>query len=128
MQLVDLTFTLVVMLAVVIVLVIAFINWLSVFRPWQRAFLNQAEVSVFDIVGMRSRRIDVNEVVDNRIVSVQAGTPISIAEFERAASAGCNLRKLTLAYIASQKTDNPISFDELVDAELKDHLAKMLNE
>ena len=99
-----------------------------VVRPWMRAFLSGTPVSVFDILGMRLRRADVNAVLKSLIVARQAGVVISCRQLESACLQGVDLEKLTLAMVHAKKQNMEVTFDELVASDLEGRLAEKLAE
>jgi uncharacterized protein YqfA (UPF0365 family) len=99
---------------------------LTVARPWLRAMLAGVQLSVFDVIGMRLRRVPINEVVDALVAARASGVELSHVDVQRAHMRGVDLRKLTLAYIESHRRQLGYTFEELVDFELKDELAAAL--
>jgi uncharacterized protein YqfA (UPF0365 family) len=99
---------------------------LSLFRPWLQAFMAGAQVSLIDILGMRFRRIDPQVVIRSLILARQSGVEVSSLDLQRAYLRGVDLEKVTLAHIQAQKRDLGTTFDELVELELHDRLAKLL--
>jgi uncharacterized protein YqfA (UPF0365 family) len=71
------------------------IVFLRTFRPWMQATMTGTPVSVFDILGMRFRRIDVNAVLKALIMTRQAGVALSCRQVESAYLQGVDLEKLT---------------------------------
>lgn len=83
-------------------------------------------VPVFDIVGMRLRRADVNAVLKWLIMMRQAGLVISCRQLESACLQGVDLEKLTLAMIHAKKQNVEVTFEELVASDLEGRLAEKL--
>ena len=94
----------------------------KVFSPWLQAFMASAPVSVFQIVGMRLRKVDVRVVVRSLIMATQAGVPVPSTELERAYLQGVDLEKITLALIHANKEGKEFTFQELVEADLENRL------
>jgi hypothetical protein len=101
------------------------VRW--VFSPWMRALLSATPVSVFDILGMRFRRTDVNAVLKSLVLARQAGVALSCHQLERAYLQGVDLEKLTLAMIHAKKEGMEVTFEELVESDLEGRLAEKLN-
>lgn len=97
-----------------------------IFAPWMRAFTSGTPVSVFDILGMRLRRTDVNAVVRSLIMARQAGVALSCRQVERACLQGVDIEKLTLAMIHAKRQGMELTFEQLVEADLDDRLAEKL--
>ena len=105
---------------------IATVIAVSFIRTWARAFFSGAGISLADIVGMKLRRTDSNLIVDCRIMSVQAGTPIPTKQIESAHLSGADAILATRAYIDAAKSGKEFTFQELVDANRSEKLAEML--
>jgi uncharacterized protein YqfA (UPF0365 family) len=99
---------------------------ISLVRPWMQAFLSGTPVSVFDILGMRLRRADVNALLKWLIMARQAGVALSCRQLESAALQGADLEKLTLAMIHAKKQNMEVTFEELVASDLEGRLAEKL--
>ncbi len=83
-------------------------------------------VSVMDILGMRLRRTDVNQIVRTLIMARQAGIALQCQQVEKAYLQGVDLEKVTLAMIEAKKLRQDLTFEDLVDAELAGRLAEKL--
>lgn len=98
----------------------------KVFTPWLQAFLAGVPISVFQIVGMRLRRVNVRVVVRSLIMATQAGVPVPSTEMESAYLQGVDLEKITLALIHADREGKKVTFQELVEADLEDRLHEKL--
>ena len=115
-----------VVLVLCFILLIAFAVFYTFFRPWIKGFLSGTPISLFQLIGMKLRRVNINEVMTQGIASAQAGHPIPWVDLERAWLQKVDLEKVTLAYIACQKQDERFTFPELVEAERHDRLDDLL--
>jgi uncharacterized protein YqfA (UPF0365 family) len=88
------------------------------FELWFQAYMSRVPLSVFAIIGMRFRKIDVKAVVRSLIMAQQAGIPLSIDEVERAYLQGADLERITHAWIEAHREQKSVSFQELVEADL----------
>jgi uncharacterized protein YqfA (UPF0365 family) len=95
---------------------------------WFRAHLSGTPVMILDIIRMRLRGTDYKAVVAALIRARQGGVVVYPAEMERAWVLGVDLEKVTLAFIRAKKGTMDVTFDEIVDAELDDRLARLLEE
>ncbi len=95
-------------------------------RPWLQAFLSGTPVSALDVLGMRLRRTDVNQVLRSLIMANQAGVTLTAREAERALLRGADLEKLTLALIEGRRQGQELVFEDLVEADMAGRLAEML--
>ena len=109
------------MLMVLLVIVLAF------FRPWLQAFLSGCPVSVFQLIGMRLRKVNPNKIIPVGIAATQGGHPVGWAELERAYLQGIDIEKVAMAYVTARERGNNFTFEELVDAERESRLDKLLN-
>jgi uncharacterized protein YqfA (UPF0365 family) len=76
-------------------------------------------LSVFAIIGMRFRKVNVKAVVRSLIMAQQAGIPLSTDEVERAYLQGADLEKVMHALIKAHREQKNVSFQELVEADLE---------
>jgi len=95
---------------------------------WLRAFMSGTPVSFLDLIGMRLRGTDFKAVVRALIVARQGGVAIAPDEMEKAWIQGVDLEKVTLAVIQATKNNMDVTFEELVDADREDRLARLLEE
>jgi uncharacterized protein YqfA (UPF0365 family) len=105
----------IIMLCIMAVLAIFFLAIFGVllwtFSPWMRAYMSRTPVSMFDILGMRFRHIDVNAVLKVLIMTRQAGVAVSCRQMESAYLQGVDLEKLTLAMIHAKKQGMELTFE-----------------
>lgn len=112
---------------VFLVLALAILFMLGkVFTPWIRSYLSGVPLSVFQIIGMRLRKTDVQAVLRALVMAAQAGAPVSSIEMERAYLQGVDLEKITLALIQAKKDGMKVTFQELVEADLENRLQEKL--
>jgi len=97
----------------VVILVVAYF-----FGIWLRARFNNAPVSFFELVGMKLRRVDVNQVVNARIKAVQAGLKVSIEELESHYLAGGNVMNVIEAYISASRAGISLDFGRACSIDL----------
>jgi uncharacterized protein YqfA (UPF0365 family) len=109
-----------------IVALFLFVLMLTLFRPWLQGLMSGAGVSVLELIGMRMRRINVPAVMSSLILAKQSGVELSHIDLQRADLRGVDLEKLTLAFIETHKQDLGVTFDDLVELELRGRLAEKL--
>lgn len=86
-----------------IILIFVIVTAGKVLTPWLQAFMAGVPISVFQIVGMRLRKVDVRVVVRSLIMATQAGSPVPSVEMEGAYLLGVDLEKLTLDLIHADR-------------------------
>src|ERR1051325_10813702 len=65
----------------VFALVVIVVLW-QFFGLWLQAFMSNAQVSMFDLIGMRLRKVDSRSIVLSKIRAVKAGLDISTNDLE----------------------------------------------
>jgi uncharacterized protein YqfA (UPF0365 family) len=93
-------------IAAVVLLIIAvflFIILLSFFQLWFQAYLTNARVGIFDLIGMKFRKVDYQMIVRQKIALVQAGVKVENRELEAHYLARGNVPKVATAVIAAHK-------------------------
>jgi uncharacterized protein YqfA (UPF0365 family) len=74
------------------------------FRLWLQAFMSNADVSLFDLIGMRLRRVDPGIIVIAKIQLVKAGIhEISVNDLESHYLAGGRVTNVSRAMIAANR-------------------------
>jgi uncharacterized protein YqfA (UPF0365 family) len=88
---------------VVLLLLIFAIIFFSFMRLWIQAFLTGANISIWDLIGMKLRNVDYSMIVRQKIALVQAGVKISTKEMEAHFLSGGRVPKTAMAVIAAHK-------------------------
>jgi uncharacterized protein YqfA (UPF0365 family) len=92
-------------IVVLIVLLVIFAILFQFLGLYVRALVSGARVSIFDLIGMRLRRVPAVVVVDSRIQAYRAGLNITTAEMESHVLAGGDVRRVINAMIAAHKAN-----------------------
>ena len=99
----------------VLILVGLFFYFLKV---WIRAAMSGARVSLFNLVGMKLRRIPPTLIVDARIRMVKAGLELDTDSLEAHYLAGGNVINVVQALIAADKANIDLSFQRAAAIDL----------
>jgi uncharacterized protein YqfA (UPF0365 family) len=97
-------------------------------RPWLRATMAGAPLTVFEVIGMRLRRVDIDAVVAAFAMARQSGVDIHQVDLQRAYLAGVDLPTITLAWITAQRKKLDITFEQLVVMYQEKRLAELIGE
>ena len=84
-----------------------FLHFLGV---WIRALMSGAKVTLWQLVGMKLRRVNPALIVDARISLIKAGLTVSTDEMESHYLAGGDVLNVVKALIAADKAGIPLSF------------------
>src|SRR5438309_817334 len=85
---------------VVTVLAIVFIFiFLSFLKIWVQCVLTRADISIWNLIWMKLRKVDYEMIVREKIALVQAGVKISTADLEAHFLSGGNVPRTALAVI-----------------------------
>src|SRR5437588_3680476 len=94
-------------IAVILIAVLVFLVFLFIFfsfiRLWIQALLTRADISIFNLVGMKLRNVDYGMIVRQKIALVQAGVKVSTQEMEAHYLSRGNVPKTATAVIAAHK-------------------------
>src|SRR4051812_48662494 len=90
------------MIAALFFLVFLFV-FFSFIRLWIQALLTRAEISIFNLIGMKLRNVDYGMIVRQKIALVQAGVKVETADLEAHYLARGNVPKTSTAVIAAHK-------------------------
>jgi uncharacterized protein YqfA (UPF0365 family) len=93
---------------VILVVAIIFLNF---FNLWLQALLSNAKVSIFELVGMRLRKVDIRTIVFSRIRAAKAGLQISTNQLETHYLAGGRVPNVISALIAARGANIPLDWN-----------------
>ncbi|HOB75192.1 MAG TPA: flotillin-like protein FloA [Phycisphaerae bacterium] len=89
-------------LILVFCLVFVVVLW-QFFGLWLQAFMSKADVSMFDLIGMRLRKVDSRTIVLSKIRAVKAGLDITTNDLETHYLAGGRVQNVISALIAADR-------------------------
>ena len=99
-------------------LVIAFLIFFArYFSLWLQAYMSNARVSPFSLIGMGLRQVNPRVIVDAKIMAMQAGvgtdaeTGITTSRLEAHYLAGGDVPRVISALVAAQRADIDLDFD-----------------
>jgi uncharacterized protein YqfA (UPF0365 family) len=79
------------------------------FNLWVRSIACGARLGLFDLIGMRLRKVDAGAIVRAKIMAVQAGLPVDTNQLQAHYLAGVNVLNVVQALIAAHRMN--IKFD-----------------
>jgi uncharacterized protein YqfA (UPF0365 family) len=101
------TVALVVGLLIVFVLVVIFLKF---FKLWIQSYFSNANISLFELVGMWLRKVNMTEIVQSKIALIQANLPVETKDLEAHYLAGGNVSPVARALIAADRARIPLDF------------------
>ncbi len=111
--------------AVVGLMVLVFLFFFaSYFSLWLQAYMSNARVSPFSLIGMGLRQVNPRVVVDAKIMAMQAGvgtdleTGITTTMLEAHYLAGGDVQRVIHAIVAAQRADIDLDFDRAAAIDL----------
>jgi len=107
-----------VLVVLIVIALIPLAVFLYFFKLWVRAIMSGARVSLFNLVGMKLRRVPPNLIVDARIRLVKAGISLSTNALEAHYLAGGDVKRVVLALIAAEKANIAVDYDKLTGIDL----------
>ncbi len=99
---------------IILAAIIAFISLFFSFVPvglWISAAAAGVKVSIFNLIGMRLRRVVPKGVIAPQIKATKAGLDIITNKLEAHFLAGGNVDRVVNALIAAQRADIPLVFE-----------------
>jgi uncharacterized protein YqfA (UPF0365 family) len=78
---------------------------LAFFRLWLQAKLSRADVTFFELIGMRLRKVDTRTIVLSKITAVQAGLVLTTRELESHYLAGGRVPNVVRALVAANRAN-----------------------
>ncbi|WP_413380131.1 flotillin-like protein FloA [Alkalihalobacillus sp. 1P02AB] len=111
------TITILISLAIIIVLLSVLFTFVPVML-WISALAAGVKIGIFELVGMRLRRVIPARVVNPLIKAVKAGIDLSSAKLEGHYLAGGNVDRVVNALIAAQRANIDLSFERAAAIDL----------
>ena len=101
------TIALVIGLLIVFVFLIIFLKF---FKLWIQSYFSNANISLFELVGMWLRKVNATEIVQSKIALVQANLPVDTRDLEAHYLAGGNVDSVARSLIAADRARIPLDF------------------
>ena len=102
--------------AIVVIILLAFIG--KFFSLWLQALFSKANVSIFQLIGMRLRKVPPQVIVEARILSCKAGLPVDTNLLEAHYLSRGNVLRVIQALIAANKANIKLDFKEAAALDL----------
>ncbi|MGE3822412.1 MAG: flotillin-like protein FloA [Isosphaeraceae bacterium] len=108
------TFFVLMVIAIGLFALVASIFFAKYFNLWIQAKMTEANVGIFDLVGMSFRKVNPNIIVRSKIMAYQAGLSdkdgLTTKSLEAHYLAGGNVPNVIRALIAANRADIPLSY------------------
>lgn len=101
----------IIILFVVLILLILFFNFVPM-GLWISAIASGVKVGIFNLVGMRLRRVRPNKIIMPMIKATKAGLKVTINQLEAHFLAGGNVDSVVNALIAAERAGIELSFEQ----------------
>ncbi|HHY42639.1 MAG TPA: flotillin-like protein FloA [Thermoanaerobacterales bacterium] len=85
---------------------------------WISALAAGVKIGIFNLIGMRLRRVPPNKIVNPLIKAVKAGLEVGVDKLEAHYLAGGNVDRVINALIAAQRAEIPLSFERAAAIDL----------
>lgn len=107
-----------IIIAIVLISVISlFLRFIPI-GLWITAYFSGVKVGLFNLVGMRLRRVNPQDIIRPQIKASKAGLDIPINELEAHHLAGGNINDVIDALIASERADISLTFEKAAAIDL----------
>ena len=102
--------------AIAVIILLAFVG--KFFSLWLQALFSRANVSIFQLIGMRLRKVPPQVIVEARILSCKAGLPVDTNLLEAHYLSRGNVLRVIQALIAANKANIKLDFKEAAAIDL----------
>ena len=102
--------------AILALVLLAFIA--KFFSLWLQALFSKAGVSIFQLIGMRLRKVPPQTIVEARILSCKAGIPVDTNLLEAHYMSGGQVLRVVQALIAANKANIQLNFKDATAIDL----------
>jgi uncharacterized protein YqfA (UPF0365 family) len=109
--------TILIIIGGIILLIVGFMM-LGFINLWLQALFSKAEISLFQLIGMRMRKVPPKVIVESRILSAKAGMPIDTNLLEAHYMSGGHVLRVVQAIIAANKANMQLDFKEAAAIDL----------
>jgi uncharacterized protein YqfA (UPF0365 family) len=116
-----------------IILFVGFLIISSFFSIWLQAFSARANVTFFNLIGMKLRKVDIRQIVQYKITASQAGlSDVTTEMLESHYLAGGRVPNVVRAMIAAHRADIPLDWSkaaaiDLAGRDVSDAVATSVN-
>jgi uncharacterized protein YqfA (UPF0365 family) len=107
----------IILIAAIVIFIILFFRLIPV-ALWISALAANVRVGIWNLIGMRFRRVIPSRIVNPMIKAVKAGLEISIDKLEAHYLAGGNVDRVVNSLIAAQRADIPLEFERAAAIDL----------
>lgn len=107
----------IILTAVILILVFSFFSMIPL-RLWISAIASGVKVSIFNLIGMRIRKVIPSRIVNPMIKATKGGIDIPIGNLEAHYLAGGNVDKVVNALIAAKRADIDLEFSRAAAIDL----------
>lgn len=107
----DNTVMLVISVAIAVLLVIGFFALVPI-GLWISAIASGARINIFDLIGMRLRRVRPNYIVNPIVKATKAGLKLTVNQLEAHYLAGGNIDSVVNALIAAERAGMSLNFEQ----------------
>lgn len=106
---------------IIFIILLAFISIFFRFVPvglWVTAYFSGVKLGLFNLVGMRLRRVNPSDIIRPQIKATKAGLNLDINELEAHHLAGGNINDVIDALIASERANIDLPFEQAAAIDL----------
>lgn len=107
---------LLIIIAIVVLVVLVTVG--NVFKLWLQALTAGADISIWNLIGMRLRRVDANVITKAKVSLVQAGLQITTPQLESHFMAGGRVPNVARAMIAAHRASIEMPWDQAAAIDL----------
>ncbi|TET37437.1 MAG: UPF0365 family protein [Planctomycetota bacterium] len=107
-----------VLIGVGIIVLVVIIIVAMFFKLWLQAYMSNARVTFWDLIGMRLRKVNARVIIQSKIMAVQAGLEISTRDLESQYLAGGNVPGVVSALIAADRANIDLNFKTAASIDL----------
>src|SRR5437762_13887535 len=97
-------------LVIAVVGIIFVFIFLSFLKIWVQCVLTRADISIWNLIWMKLRKVDYEMIVREKIALVQAGVKLLTSDLEAHFLSGGNVPRTALAVIAAHKAGIDLSW------------------
>jgi uncharacterized protein YqfA (UPF0365 family) len=111
------TVPLLVLIVIIIIVLLIVLSFIPI-GLWISALAAGVRVGIFDLIGMRLRRVSPYRIVNPQIKAEKAGLKVNVRQLEAHYLAGGNVDRVVNALIAAERANIPLAFERAAAIDL----------
>jgi uncharacterized protein YqfA (UPF0365 family) len=94
-------------------------------RSWLRATAAGTQLTIFEVIGMKLRRVDVDAVIGATLIAQQGEVDVHQVDLQRAYLAGLDIERVTFDYVQAKRNQPEVTFEQFISMARENQLGEL---